>query len=415
MENGLVSKQSNRVIVFTAAFIIIFCCSASAAFSVFAKPLQEATGGTASQVALTLTIYQFTMSLFGIISGKIVDKSGPKMLMYIGGFVFGMGWLLTAFAPNLFILYLTCGLIAGAGNGLLYNPSINTALRWYPEKKGTMSGILLGAASLGPLVLAKVGAILCDQFGMRGFIFIGLAYLIIVWLVGWRMKLPEKDWKPEGWKPPDVKQTGMEQENYTPGEMIKTSTFWILLVLFSIACTAGIMMIGALSNIAQVQLGMTAVTAANMVVINCLANFCGRLIVGKLCDKWGENNTLTLVLVVTIIGLLGLRVATSSIVFIAFLILLGAAFGGVLVVYPPLTSKIFGIKNFGVNYGIMFFGYSIGALSGPQIAARAFNQDLGTGAYSHAYLIAVAVAIVGLVLNFYLIKKNRLAARNVNF
>lgn len=410
MKNGLVSKQSNRVIVFTAAFIIIFCCSASAAFSVFAKPLQEATGATASQVALTLTIYQFSMSLFGIISGKIVDKSGPKMLMYIGGFVFGMGWLLTAFAPNLFVLYLTCGLIAGAGNGLLYNPSINTALRWYPEKKGTMSGVLLGAASLGPLVLAKVGAVLCDKFGTGGFVFIGLAYLIIVWLVGWRMKLPEKGWKPEGWNPLEVKQTGMEQENYTPGEMIRTSTFWILLILFSIACTAGIMMIGSLSNIAQVQLGMTAVTAANMVVINCLANFCGRLIVGKLCDKWGENNTLALVLVVTIVGLFGLRVATTPIVFIAFLILLGAAFGGVLVVYPPLTSKTFGVKSFGVNYGIMFFGYSIGALSGPQIAARAFNQDLGTSAYSNAYLIAVAVAVVGLALNFYLIKKNRLAA-----
>ncbi|MBA9088368.1 OFA family oxalate/formate antiporter-like MFS transporter [Fontibacillus solani] len=412
MKNGLASKQSNRVIVFTAAFIIIFCCSASAAFSVFAKPLQEATGGTASQVALTLTIYQFTMSLFGIISGKIVDKSGPKKLMYIGGFVFGMGWLLTAFAPNLFMLYITCGFIAGAGNGLLYNPSINTALRWFPEMKGTMSGILLGAASLGPLVLAKVGAILCDRFGTQGFVFIGLAYLILVWMVGWRMILPEKGWKPEGWNPLAVKQPGMEREDYTPSEMIKTSTFWIMLVLFSIACTAGIMMIGSLSTIAQVQLGMTAVTAANMVVINCLANFCGRLIVGKLCDKWGENNTLVLVLVVTIVGLLGLRVATTSMVFIAFLILLGAAFGGVLVVYPPLTSKTFGVKNFGVNYGIMFFGYSIGALLGPQIAARAVNQDLGTSAYSHAYLIAVAVALVGLALNFYLIRKKRLAVNS---
>ena len=80
--------MKQRKIVFTAAFIIIFCCSASAAFSVFSKPLQEATGGDASQVALTLTIYQSVMALFGILSGKIVDKSGPKKLMFIGGLVF---------------------------------------------------------------------------------------------------------------------------------------------------------------------------------------------------------------------------------------------------------------------------------------------------------------------------------------
>ena len=133
-------QNNNRVLIFSAAFVIIFCCSASAAFSVFAKPLQEATGGTASQVALTLTIYQFFMSLFGILSGKIVDKSSPRTLMYVGGIVFGLGWGLTAFANSIPMLYLTTGVIAGAGNGLLYNPSLNTALKWYPEKRGTMSG-----------------------------------------------------------------------------------------------------------------------------------------------------------------------------------------------------------------------------------------------------------------------------------
>lgn len=397
-------KEKNRMLIFSAAFIIIFCCSASAAFSVFAKPLQEATGGDSAQVAFTLTIYQFFMALFGILSGKIVDKSGPKMLMIVGGIVFGLGWALTAFASSIPMLYITTGFIAGAGNGLLYNPSLNTALKWFPEKKGTMSGILLGAASLGPLVLAKVGAILCEAFGTQGFIYIGLAYIILVELVAWLVEAPKAGWAPKNWTP--AQQASSYVADVTPGAMIKTSTFWIMLILFSLACTAGIMMIGSLSTIAQTQLSMDPITASNMVVINCLANLCGRLIIGKLCDKIGNAKTLALVLVVTIIGLGGLYFAKgNTVMFIVFLILLGAAFGGVLVVYPPLTASQFGMKNQGINYGIMFFGYSIGSLFGPQIAANFVNTSAGTLAYSNVYLVAIGVALVGLVLNSYLIKK----------
>lgn len=399
-------KEKNRILIFSAAFIIIFCCSASAAFSVFAKPLQVATGGDASQVAFTLTIYQFFMALFGILSGKIVDKSGPKMLMIVGGIVFGLGWALTAFASSIPMLYITTGFIAGAGNGLLYNPSLNTALKWFPEKRGTMSGILLGAASLGPLALAKVGAILCENFGTQGFLYIGIAYVVLVELVAWLMAAPEAGWTPKNWTP--AQQAASFVEDVTPGAMVKTSTFWIMLVLFSLACTAGIMMIGSLSTIAQTQLSMDPIEASNMVVINCLANLGGRLIIGKLCDKIGNAKTLALVLVATIVGLGGLFIAKdSTVMFIVFLILLGAAFGGVLVVYPPLTASQFGMKNQGINYGIMFFGYAIGSLFGPQIAANFVDATAGALAYSNVYLVAICVAVVGLVLNTYLIKKTK--------
>ena len=389
--------MEKRKLIFTAAFFVIFVCSASAAFSVFSIPLQEATGGNASQVALTLTIYQFSMSLFGIISGRIVDKSGPKKLMYIGGLIFGLGWFMTAFVTSIPLLYLTCGLVGGAGNGLLYNPSLNTALRWYPEKRGTMSGVLLCAASVGPLVTAKAGAILCDQFGIRGLTFLGISYLIIIWLVGFKMELPEKNWLPTGFSQVSA-NSDSNQNHYAPKEMLSTSKFWLLLLLFSIACTGGIMMIGTLSSIGQVQLGMTPVSAANLVAVNLLSNLCGRLIIGKLCDKWGELETLALIFVLTIISLIGLSFSYSLPIFIFFLIILGASFGGVLVVFPPLTSKTFGMKHSGVNYGIMFFGYSIGALLGPQIAARFVDPSLGIKAYHQAFIIATFVAIVGLVL-----------------
>lgn len=396
-------KKDNRTLIFSAAFIIIFCCSASAAFSVFAKPLQEATGGSAAQVAFTLTIYQTFMAIFGILSGKIVDKSGPKMLMYVGGIVFGLGWALTAFASSIPMLYITTGVIAGAGNGLLYNPSINTALKWFPEKRGTMSGILLAAASVGPFALSKIGAILCEAVGANGFIYIGAAYAILVCLVAGFMKAPAADYKPNGYNP--AKATASSGKDYTPTEMLKTGKFWIMFVLFAFSCTAGIMMIGSLSTIVQVQLGLTAIAASNYVAINCISNLCGRLVIGKLCDKLGEAKTLAGILVITILALLGLKFAANQVMFIICLIFLGAAFGGVLVVYPPLSSKQFGIKNSGINYGIMFFAYAVGSLFGPQIAARFVVADaVGTTAYTNVYTIAMIVAAIGFAMSFYLIK-----------
>lgn len=397
-----VMKQ--RKIVFTAAFIIIFCCSASAAFSVFSKPLQTATGGTASQVALTLTIYQTFMALFGILSGKIIDKSGPKKLMFVGGMVFGLGWALTAFASSIPMLYITTGLIAGAGNGLLYNPSLNLALKWFPEKRGTMSGLLLASASIGPLVLSKVGAILCEAMGTKGFIYIGLAYAILVGIAANFVASPEDGWLPDGYTPAKLANQSSAKD-YTPSEMVKTFKFWVMLLLFALSCTAGIMMIGSLSTIVQTQLGLDPITASNFVAINCIANLCGRLIIGKFCDKVGEAKTLVGILLVTAASLFGLKLAGDSLViFTLCLILLGGAFGGVLVVYPPLTAKNFGMKNQGMNYGIMFFAYAIGSLLGPQIAARFVDSSAQMMAYGPVYMVAIGVALVGILLNLLLIK-----------
>lgn len=386
--------SGHRRLIFTAAFIIIFCCSASAAFSVFADTLVKATSATASQVALTLTLYQFFMAAFGIISGRVIDHASPKRLMYVGGFIFGLGWFLGAFAHNIWFLYFAIGLLAGSGNGLLYNPALLTTLKWFPEKRGTISGLLLGAASLGPLVLAKVGAWLCATMGANGLMPIGAAYLILIWLVGWLMASPTS--------PTSTTATPVTTGK-SPKEMMGSLNFWLLLLLFTIACTAGIMLIGSLSSIAQIQLQLTPIVAANFVVVNTLANFFGRMITGRAVDKLGETRTLLVILTLTIIGLAGLRFATSIAMFTIFLIILGASFGGVLVVFPTLTGKTFGQKFSGTNYGIMFFGYAIGALIGPQIATLSMNQAAGTQAYNGSYLVAIGVAVIGILIDLYLI------------
>lgn len=398
--------------VYIAACIAVFICAAANVFTVFAQPLQEATGGTSSQVALALTIYQTVMATFGIISGRIADRVGPRALTFVGGVVFAAGWALTAVAGSVPLLWISYGVIAGAGNGLLYNPALNAALRWFPEKRGTMSGIMLGVVSLGAMIMSKGGAALSERFGTRGFFVFAIAFLILSMAAGTQMRAPEPGWRPEGWDPGEVTGDVVTTREYSGLEMMRTGRFWIMIVLFALACTSGMMMIGSLSAIGQAQLGLTAIAAANLVVINAFANFVGRLSVGRLCDRIGELKTMAIILVTTIVALVGLRmpiarIATDEVsvtggtyaMFVVFLCLLGAAFGGVLVVFPPLTSKAFGLKNAGLNYGIMFFGYAIGSFIGPQIAATLVRSDEGPAAYSFAFLVAMAVAALGLVLN----------------
>lgn len=392
------NRIANRNLVFVGAFIAVWVVSAANVFTVFDQPLQAATGGSASEVALALTLYQTVMALFGILSGRIVDKAGPRRLTFIGGAVFGAGWILTGFATNVPMLYLSYGLLAGAGNGLLYNPAINTALRWFPEKRGTMNGVLLCAASIGGIMLSKIGAVLNNNFGQKGFVYIGIGFLILSWTAGALVRPVPPGWKPAGWEASDKGGAAGQEVDYGPKQMVATPTFWLMLVIFAIAATSGLMLIGKLSAIVQTQLGFDAVTAANFVMINTAANLIGRLTTGKLCDKIGEVTTLAGIIVLTIIGLLGLSISTSPVVFAFFLCLLGASFGGVLVVFPPLTSRQFGLKNFGINYGIMFFAYAIASLVGPQIASQLIDTTAGVNAYQSAFHVAAAVAAVGLAL-----------------
>ncbi|MCD7947280.1 MAG: OFA family MFS transporter [Oscillospiraceae bacterium] len=384
------TKPINRGLIMFAAFLIIFCSAGNNAFSVFVEPIKELTGA-GDRVMITMTLYLFTMSFFGIVSGWIVDKFGPKVVMYIGGALYGLGWVATMFITSLGGLYFWYGFVAGAGCGLIYNSTIATALRWFPEKRGTMSGLLLCAASLGPLLLAPAGAWLYDTIGVRGFAVIGIFFLVMIWAVGWILRVPEQSAE-------QAAQASMDKD-YTPVQMLATPVFWAMLILFAIACTAGIMMVGKASPIAQVQLGITAQAAAFIVSINCIANLVGRLIIGRLCDTLGELKSLAIIFVLTIVALIGLRFSYSTAMFVVFIALLGISFGGVLVCFPPLTSKTFGVRNSGINYGIMFFGYSIGSYIGPQIASRAYDASMGVNAYSQAFLYATVVAVVGLAFN----------------
>lgn len=387
--------------VFVAGFVVVFMCAAMSAFSVYAEDFVSITGASRSSVNLTLTIYQLVMAISGIFAGRIVDKKGARGLTLVGGLFYGIGLIIATYSHSLWQLYLGIGVIAGIGNGMQYNPVLNTALRWFPDKRGTISGLLLTAASLGPFLVTFAGT----TFGLKGLAYVGILYIILSIICSFFMKKKPEDWLPEGYVP--IVDKDDTEIAYKPNEMLKTGRFWLYILIFGIGASAGLMMISSLSSIAQTQLQKSAAFGASMVNVNSVANLAGRLIAGKACDKFGEKKTLAAILLINMLSLIALAYAYSTVGFIIALIFLGASFGAVLVAFPPLTTKTFGEKYSGSNYSLMFFGYALGSLIGPQLSSTFANYDAGIKTYKPSLIIASILALVGFILVLLVIFKDR--------
>ncbi|GAK40256.1 OFA family MFS transporter [Paenibacillus urinalis] len=392
-------KQFNRWAVFAAAWIIIFCVSSVAIYSVFSDPMTKAHGWATSDYNLAYSLYTLIFALIAIYAGRITDKYGARVLMYVGGVLFGLGWFLTGYVQSIPMFYVTFSLIAGGGAGLMYNSALVTAVRWFPDKGGKISGLLLSSAAIGPFILSPVSATLIERMGVvSSYQILGIFYTIAILLTGWLLVSPPADYRPKGWNP-DQSTSGSTSTgtvmNYNWKEMLKSPLFYLLFLTLVSASTAGTMMVSSASIIAQDQIGLTAAAGAIIVSISTLANFVGRLSFGVIYDKFGDYAALLVSLLMTIAALLLMTVAKDYTFFAICIILLGFSFGGLLVVFPPLTSKSFGPKNLGINYAIVFVGYSGGSFVGPRIAS--YYKET-TGAFTSAYVSAAVLTAIGIML-----------------
>ncbi|HWQ07797.1 MAG TPA: OFA family MFS transporter, partial [Holophaga sp.] len=386
-------RYPNRWLVFSAGFIINFFVSAAAIFSVVAKPMTQLRGWSMTEFSLAFSVYTLFLAVFSIFSGRVVDAFGARINMYVGAVLFGAGWAFTGRCTTLTQLYLVYGVLAGTGGGIIYNSVIVTVLRWFPDRRGKASGMLLAAAAIGPFTLAPLASVIMGRVGVVAtFAVLGTLFFVAISGVGWLMASAPVGYQPEGWNPSPAQAGAASGRDRTWRAMLASPLFWSLLAIFVCACTAGTMMINSISLIAQKQMGVAATAGALAVSVSTALNFVGRLSFGAIYDRIGGFKAVLVSLALTIVALLALMTAQSMALFLACVVLLGFAFGGMLVIYPPITGKYFGIKNLGVNYGIMFLGYAGAAFVGPRIASHFYDT---TGSFRLSYLAAAAVTALG--------------------
>ena len=391
----------NRWLVIAASTAILLCTGAVYAFSVFAAPLSAQTGWTMPQIMMAFTINSAIGPIPMILGGYLVDKGYVKWTIAIGAFLFALGFFLTGFVTSPAMLYITYGLLAGLGQGFAYSGALSNTLRLFPDKRGLASGILTGGMGFAAVIASPIASSLIQSHDAKyAFKMIGLVYLVVVVLASFFIKSAPAGYKPKGWNPPA--QSGAGKVNKTWTDMLKTPVFYVVISMFFVGAFSGLMIASQASPIGQTMFGLSAGTAALYVSLYSIANSSGRLIWGSVSDKIGRSKTLLIIYSVVAAALFVLTVIPGQIGFTIGIIGLGICFGGVMGVFPSIVMENYGPANQGVNYGIVFTGYSLAAFFAPRVAVQMAGANNGN--YSQAFYVAIVLALVGLALNILYMK-----------
>lgn len=380
----MASTNSNkgRAVVLSAACVTMFFISSIALYSVVSKNLLAVYPEWSSTLTWAFPVFQTIMAVTGTFAGRISDKIGPRNVVIAAAVRYGVG----------------------------YNPALTTSQKWSIDKKGLASSITLAASTAGPAVLSPVLASpLIPSLGIFGALkALGVIFFVTIAASALFLKAPEAGWLPEGFEAPKGGAHAGTFGDLTPGEMVKTPRFWILIVTFAFAATVGTLLVGKVASIAAVQLfadptSAAAVALGGVVVsVNTCANLVGRLSFGQIIDKLGAYKSLLISLVVTIVALVIMSMSFTQSMFFVALALLGFGFGALLVIYPPLTGGAFGTSNIGVNYGIMFLGYAASTWISQPITAVLYHAEAGSAAYQQSFYSAIVIAAIAVALTVYM-------------
>lgn len=391
MEN---KKQKNRWLVLLCICCNTFCFGGVYAWSAFSGELAAYMGWDYSKVTLAYSVMLMTIAAMGLVGGALLQRFGARRLMIAAGIMWGLGWFATGFAGSVVMLYISFGILAGCASGFGYNPGVVTAVSWFPDKKGFASGMAVGVCGMSSLIVAPLANFLLTKFNvMTAFRLVGGFFLLISLATSWYIDGPAPGWKPEGYVAPEA----VESSGKTWREMLLDPRCYLLWATLLCASVAGLMLIGHASKIGQEVAGITAAQAALLVGIMAVANFCGRLLLGSLSDLLGRHQIVIGVMLLCALDMVFLSRVSTFGGFVAAIVIAGVCFGGTLATFSALSSDTFGPKYNGINYSIIFTGYGIASIVGPNVATAIQTAN---GSYSGAFMFAAACSILAALLCF---------------
>jgi MFS transporter, OFA family, oxalate/formate antiporter len=383
-------KPFKRGYVIVGAILIQLALGAIYAWSVYTKLLVEADWTRAQ----TQMVFSAGLALFAIvmvIAGRIMPKTGPRKLAFAGGIVLGLGYILAGVfgAENFITTFLFVGILGGSGIGLGYVVPIAVGMRWFPDKKGMITGLAVAGFGFGATLWMAMadrlgplgGGQLLDKIGLSNtFIVYGIAYLVIVSVGSIWMVFPPEGWKPEGYVPQEAtKKNAAGTINFTSGEMLRTPQYYLIFLTFTFGAAAGLMSIGLMRlwpQEALTQAGISpeaagAAATLAMAVFFALFNGLGRIVWGMISDKAGRKTSIIIMMATQgLFVILFQWMAGNVLTLYLFAILIGFNFGGNFALFPTITADTFGTKFVGQNYGWVFLAYAVGGIFGPVMGGR---------------------------------------------
>lgn len=408
-------KVMNRWLVVVGAILIQLALGAIYAWSVFTPDLTKA-GWSKMETQVVFSVGLAAFALFMVFAGKRLNSWGPRNLAFLGGIVLGLGYALAGLfgGTSFWALVILIGLVGGAGIGFAYVVPIAVGMRWFPDKKGMITGLAVagfGFGAMGWVKLAGSWGHLIDSMGLSNtFTVYGIAFAAMVIIGGMWMVYPPEGWKPKGYTPPVADSSGAKAKgtvNFSSGQMLRTPQFYMIFLTFVFSAGAGLMSIGlmklypieALKNAGMDAVSASAVAGTAMAVFFSLANGLGRILWGILSDKLGRKTSIIIMTATQgIIVILFTFMAGNEILLYLGATLIGFNFGGNFALFPTITADTFGTKNVGQNYPFVFLAYGVGGILGPMLGGRL--GDLGN--FGLAFTITGVAVLIGTVLTILL-------------
>jgi OFA family oxalate/formate antiporter-like MFS transporter len=388
-------ENSRRWGIAAAGFLLQMALGAVYAWSVFKTPLTKQFHWSTPDVTLTFTICIFVLGVSAFFGGLWLNKTGPRTVALTGGFLYGLGVFLASFsADKLWWLYLSYGVIGGVGLGFGYIVPVAVLVKWFPDRRGLITGIAVGGFGAGALVTAPLATRLIQSVGvLKTFAWLGGAYLVVTMATGYFMENPPPGWKPAGWKPSALQSSQRAAADYTLGGALGTWQWWALWLLLFLNTSAGISLISQESPIFQELTRATAIVAAGMVGIVSIGNAVGRVFWAWMSDFLTRRWTFAVMFAmqVALFWLLPSLASVAIVTVVSFVILM--CYGGGFGTMPAFAADYFGSKNVGPIYGLMLTAWGCASAFGPLLIAnlRQASGAYGSGLHIIAGIMAVSI------------------------
>ncbi len=367
------------------------------AWSVFVAPLEKEFGWKRADTSLVFTWAVVVFALAFIVAGRLQDRLGPFKVSLTGCILLTAGFVLCMWTSSLTYLIVCFGILVGIGNGFGYATPIPVMAKWFPDKRGLAVGLAVagyggGSAIFGPLA----NLWLIPAYGWRGtFVILGAVFFVMTLIGSFLLKNPPAGYRPPGWAPAAASKTAATTYEFTPGEMWRTPTAWLMWIAYALGTSAGLMVISQLVPFAVSMKIPSAALAAITLVIGAVGNASGRIFSGWMSDALGRLNVLRLMIGISAIAMPALYLTGHSVELLYVMVFVVYwCYGTQLSVNASTTSDFWGTKNAGINYGLLFTAWGVAGIIGPRIGGALFDKYKS---YEMAFYTAAGLAVVALL------------------
>ncbi len=332
-----------------------------------------------------------------IVAGRLQDKLGPFKISLIGAVLVSLGFFLCSQADSLNKFFIFFGVLGGLGNGFGYATPIPVMSKWFPDKRGLAVGLAVGGYGAGSAIFGPLANnYLIPSFGWRTtFMVLGGIFFVMTVFGAFLLKNPPAGYKPTGWTPAPASKAAATTYDFTPGEVLRTPTFYLMWVGYAFGCAAGLMVISQLVPFAK-SVGIPSTTlAAYGLVVGAVGNASGRILSGWMSDHLGRINVLRLMIGISMVAMPILYFVGGNVVGLFFMLFIVYwCYGTQLSVNGAAAADFWGTKNAGINYGMLFTAWGVAGLLGGRIGGLLYDKYKN---YQMAFYTAAVLAAVALV------------------